>query len=74
MKCEKCGKEFSESVYPLHLERCKSKVDELSTGKQNEEETKTESKEEKEEVDNISTDAESKVDELSTGKRKKGKQ
>lgn len=23
MKCKKCGKEFSEPVYPLHVKRCK---------------------------------------------------
>ena len=31
--CKYCGKEFSHSVYPLHIKRCKAKQEEPETPK-----------------------------------------
>lgn len=39
MKCENCGKEFSDTVYPLHILRCKkseNKKEEIKNDKKSE--------------------------------------
>lgn len=43
MKCSKCGKEFSEPILPLHIERCeKSKKAEENKSKKVEQMNKEE--------------------------------
>lgn len=42
MICEKCGKEFSDTVYPLHILRCQGKenkeeIQKEEQGKENKE-------------------------------------